>query len=156
MSPPTAARYVPLLAMFSLTAVGAATPSRPRKVLPVPEYIPQEAQTELKARMSQHAAIMGAFVEAVVLLDRPAIRSLSRPIAEEEVIGSGNGPMSERTRLLLPQDFFLEQVALNAIARQLAVAAERGDDEGVSDRLAALSRTCVGCHSSYLHRRPGS
>ncbi len=64
--------------------------------------------------------------------------------------------MSEDDRRLLPQEFFLEQIALSAIARQLAVAAEHGDEVGISDRFGSLARTCVACHSSYLHGRPGS
>ncbi len=43
--------------------------------------------------------------------------------------------MSEDDRRLLPQEFFLEQIALSAIARQLAVAAEHGDEVGISRSL---------------------
>jgi len=152
-----AARFFGVITVLSCVAVSAvAKAARPRRVLTVPEHVPQRVRAELKARMTQHGATMAGFVEAVVLLDRPLIQSLARPIADEEVIAPGTAPMSEGSRLLLPRDFFLEQIALSTVSRQLAAAAERGDDEGVSDRFAALTRTCVACHSSYLHGRPGS
>ena len=56
---------------------------------------------------------------------------------------------------MLPPKFFVEQDDLSAIARQLAVAAlEGGDDKALADRFSALTRTCVSCHSTYLHDRP--
>ena len=47
------------------------------------------------------------------------------------------------------------QDALAAAARQLAAAAvDGGDDKVLAERFAMLTRTCVGCHSTYLHDRP--
>jgi hypothetical protein len=106
--------------------------------------------------MSHHAAAMMDFVQAVALLDRPAIQSLAEPIMDGEVIAQGAAPISEDDRRRLPQEFFLEQIALSTIARQLAVAATHGDEIGISDRFGSLARTCVACHSGYLHGRPGS
>ncbi|HVV48035.1 MAG TPA: cytochrome c [Polyangia bacterium] len=99
---------------------------------------------------------MSSFMQAVVLLDRPRIESLAEAITEQEVIAAGVEPMSESDRGLLPRDFFVEQIALSAVARQLLAAAQQQDDPGLSNRFGALASTCVGCHSSYLHGQPGS
>ncbi len=142
MSPIRRARFFGAIAVLSLAAGAAAAPQS-RNALPIPDHIPQKVRTELKMRMSHHATAMTGFVQAVVLLDRPAIQSLAGPIVDCEVIGQGATPMSEDDRRLLPQEFFLEQIALSAIARQLAVAAEHGDEVGISDRFGSLARTCV-------------
>lgn len=155
MSPIGRARSFGAIAVLLLT-VGAAAASRSRSALPIPEHIPQKVRTELKMRMSHHAAAMMDFVQAVALLDRPAIQSLAEPIMDGEVIAQGAAPISEDDRRRLPQEFFLEQIALSTIARQLAVAATHGDEIGISDRFGSLARTCVACHSGYLHGRPGS
>ena len=106
--------------------------------------------------MTDHAATMSSFTQAVVLLDRARIESLAAVITEQEVMAAGATPMSESDRALLPRGFFTEQIALSAIAGQLVAAAQQGDDQGLSNRFGALASTCVGCHSSYLHGRPGS
>jgi hypothetical protein len=105
--------------------------------------------------MTDHAATMSSFMEAIVLLDRTRLVALGRSIAATEVIAASPLPISESSRALLPRDFFTEQIALSTIARQLVTAAQEEGDQGLSDRFAALARTCVGCHSSYLHGRPG-
>ena len=104
--------------------------------------------------MGQHAVTMENLVRAVVLLDRPTIRVLATRIADEEVVAKvGEGP--EKGTPLLPPKFFAEQNALAVAARQLAAAAvEGGDDALLAERFAAVTRTCVSCHSTYLHDRP--
>jgi hypothetical protein len=62
--------------------------------------------------------------------------------------------LRETRRLALPPRFFAEQDELGTAARQLAVAAlDGGDDKSLAERLSALTRTSVGCHSAYLHDR---
>jgi len=87
-------------------------------------------------------------------LDRPTIRILAGRIADEEVIARV-GAAGASKRPPLPREFFVAQDELSVNARQLAVAAkEGGDDRSIAERFAAVTRTCVTCHSAYLHGRP--
>ena len=104
--------------------------------------------------MGQHGTTLQNLVRAVVLIDRPTIRVLATRIADEEIVAR-TGSIREGQRPLLPPKFFVEQDDLAANARQLAAAAvDGGDDKALADRFSALTRTCVGCHSTYLHDRP--
>jgi len=88
------------------------------------------------------------------LLDRRTIRVLAGRIADEEVIARADSK-GEKKRPLLPPAFFAAQDELSASARQLAIAAkDGGEDKLVAERFAAVTRTCVTCHSAYLHGRP--
>jgi hypothetical protein len=103
--------------------------------------------------MARHGETMSNLVRSVVLLDRPIIRILATRIADEEVIarvGSGR----EQRRPPVPRDVLLAQDELSGSARQLAAAAvEGGDDKILAERFAAVTKTCVTCHSAYLHGR---
>lgn len=144
------------MALVAVTGTGAAD-EHPQVAqrLPAPEHVTSETRAELHARMGRHAETMSNLIRAVVLLDRPTIRALASRIAEEEVIARSNKTILERRRLNLPPDFFAEQTALSVAARELAAAADGGDDAALADRLSAVTRTCVSCHSVYLHGRPG-
>jgi hypothetical protein len=132
-------------------AVAAPKPAAPVRRLPAPEHVSAEAQQQLKARMGQHGVTMENLVRAVVLLDRPTVRVLATRIADQEIIARAG----TREKPVLPPDFFAEQEDLAAAARQLAAAAvDGGDDRVLANRFAAVTQTCVGCHSSYLHGRP--
>jgi hypothetical protein len=134
-------------------AVAAPKPSVPARRLPAPEHVSTEARQQVKARMGQHALTMENLVRAVVLLDRPTVRVLATRIADEEIIARAASNRDKQPPL--PPNFFAEQDELAAAARQLAAAAvDGGDDNVMADRFAAVTRTCVGCHSSYLHGRP--
>jgi cytochrome c556 len=144
-----------LLSLFSFS--GAAAPPKavpPAQRLPAPEHVTAQARQQLKARMGQHSVTMESLVRAVVLLDRPTIRVLATRIADEEVVAKvAEGP--EKGAPLLPAKFYTDQNALAVAGRQLAAAAvEGGDDNLLAERFAAVTRTCVSCHSSYLHDRP--
>jgi hypothetical protein len=105
--------------------------------------------------MGRHGETMSSLVRSVVLLDRPTIRALATRIADEEVIARSDKAVLERRKLDLPPEFFEEQNTLSGVARELAAAAaDGGDDEKLSERFSALTRTCVSCHSVYLHGRP--
>ena len=60
---------------------------------------------------------------------------------------------------LMHHQFFTEQDAMRSAAQQLAgTAAHSPDgltasDSALADRFATLARTCVACHSAYLHGR---
>jgi hypothetical protein len=98
---------------------------------------------------------MSNLIRAVVLLDRPTIRTLAGRIADEEVVARSSTPIRERRRLILPPEYFAQQTALDGVARALAAAAINGsDDQELATQFSALTRTCMGCHGVYLHGRP--
>lgn len=141
-------------AFVAASSLGAAESPAPSQRLPAPDHVSQETRSEIKARMTRHGETMSNLVRSVVLLDRPTIRILAGRIADEEVIARTDSAR-ERKRPLLPEEFFTAQADLSANARQLAVAAKQGgDDKVVAERFAAVTRTCVTCHSVYLHGRP--
>jgi len=132
---------------------------RANRPLPAPEYLSPEARAELRARMGRHAVTLSGLVQALILLDRPAIRTLAGRIAEEENVARLNAPTKSGKPFPLPPQFFAELDTLRETAQDLAAAAAqprsgRDDDRELADRFAALARTCVGCHSVYLHGGP--
>jgi cytochrome c556 len=102
---------------------------------------------------------MSNLVRAVVLLDRPTVLALAQRIADEEIVARAGAATQGTKRLPLPFQFFTEQDALRSAAQQLAAAAAQGNDglvasdSALADRFATLARTCVACHSAYLHGR---
>jgi hypothetical protein len=148
-------------ALTARSKPGGGAEPRASRPLPAPEYLAPEARAELRARMGRHAATLSSLVQAVVLLDRPAIRTLASRIAEEETVARMNAPTKSGKPLPLPPQFFAELDALRENAQQLAAMAARSgssreDDRELADRFAALARTCVGCHSVYLRGGPAS
>jgi cytochrome c556 len=142
-------------AWLAVAGVGAAGASSVAQRLPAPEHVSSETRAELTARMHQHGETMSNLVRAVVLLDRPTIRTLAGRIADEEIIARASKAMRETRQLRLPREFFTEQTVLSGAARQLAAAAaEDSDDETLAERFSALTRTCIRCHSIYVHGRP--
>jgi len=127
----------------------------PVSSLPAPEQIGPEAQAELKARMGRHGNTMSSLVRAVVLLDRPTIRTLAGRIADDEIIARGDAASKTKKRLALPPAFYEAQDSLRASAEALAGAAAlpRSDDRALADDFAAVARSCVSCHSVYLHHK---
>jgi hypothetical protein len=141
-------------ALGAVPRVRAAEPAAAAQRLPAPDHVAQDTRAEVKARMARHGETMSNLVRAVVLLDRPTIRVLAIRIADEEVIARV-GSTREQKRPALPREFFAAQDELSGGARQLAAAAvEGGDDKILAERFAAVTRTCVTCHSAYLHGRP--
>ncbi len=144
------------LAALSLVAAvrnGTDVPGAANR-LPPPEHISHETSVEIQARMARHGEVMTNLVRAVVLLDRPTVRRLANRIADEEVIARA-GSARDPKHSALPPDFFTFQDELATDARQLAeAAADGGDDRILAERFAALTRTCVSCHTVYLHGRP--
>jgi hypothetical protein len=156
----TVVSLVSLVSVSGAIAAPAATPRPPAPTaarrLPAPEHVDTETQREVKARMGQHGSTMEALVRAVIVLDRPTIRVLATRIADEEVAARAGGAR-DKQRSSLPAQFFAQQDELAIFARQLAVAAhDGGDDKVLAEHFSAVMRTCVGCHSTYLHDRPGA
>lgn len=144
-----------------LLAVGgpseASGPSRPPAVrLPAPENLTMATRDEVRGRMTRHGNTMSSLVRALVLLDRPTIATLAGRIADEEVVSRIEDGGPDKLKRLLPKEFFTEQDTLQNSARELAASAAHGDTDGVmADRFATVAKTCVACHSVYLHGRPG-
>lgn len=142
-------------ASLVVAGVGVAATSGVAQRLPAPEHVSSETRAELTARMRQHGETMSNLIRSVVLLDRPTIRALAGRIADEEIIARASKAMRDKRQLSLPREFFTEQTVLSGTARELAAAAADGsDDETLAERFSALTRTCVRCHSIYLHGRP--
>ena len=142
-------------ALLSLPAIVLAVGPLDRKpqVLAA-DRVSTETREKLSARMGRHGRVMEQLVRSVVLLDRPTIRILAERIADEETIARAESSVSERKRLALAPELAAEQTQLHTVARQLAAAAVAGgDDVQLADRFAELTRTCVSCHSVYMHRR---
>jgi hypothetical protein len=153
-------RRLPLACVFGavvLAAVGglgAAEAPAPAQRLPAPDHVSQQTRSEIKGRMARHGETMSNLVRSVVLLDRRTIRVLAVRIADEEVIARTDS-VGDKKRPLLPPAFFAAQEELSTSARQLAIAAkDGGDDKVLAERFATVTRTCVTCHSAYLHGRP--
>ena len=147
---------VTVVVLLSSVAGAAAAPKPPAPVqrLPAPEHVDAKTRQEIKARMGQHATTMQNLVKAVVLLDRPTVRVMASRIADEEVVAR-TSVKGDKQAPTLPAKFFAEQDALAAAARQLAAAAvDSGDDKTLAEHFATLTKTCIGCHSAYLHDRP--
>jgi hypothetical protein len=129
-----------------------------RQTLPRPEHISPDARADLKARMGRHGNTMSNLVRALVLLDRPTIRTLAGRIADEEVVARVEASTPGGKKLDLPAQYIAEQNRLRTVAQQLAAATlepERDADLVLADRFATLAHTCVACHSVYLSARPG-
>ena len=142
------------VALVAAGRFGAAETPAPAQGLPPPDHVTQETRSAIKVRMARHGETMSNLVRSVILLDRRTIRVLAVRIADEEVIARTDAGR-ERKGPSLPPAFFAAQAELSTSARQLAVAAkDGGDDKLVAERFAAVTRTCVTCHSAYLHGRP--
>lgn len=151
----TGAAIAGLLVVGPATTGAGAERTAPARRLHAPEHITAGTQAELNARMGRHGEVMANLVRAVVLLDRPTIRLLAGRIADEEVIAHATRPPHEPLPLSLPRDFFLQQTKLAVAARDLAAAVVDGAGDAVlGDRFAAVTSTCIGCHSAYLHGQP--
>ena len=145
--------FVAALALV-IPAIGLAGDKLPAaQHLGVPEHVAPQTRAELAARMGRHAEVMSNLVRAVVLLDRPTVRNLATRIADEEIVAQSGQPAPEPGPLTLPRQFFGAQTQLTTAARDLAAAAaaDRGDDQILAQRFAAVTTTCVACHSIYLH-----
>ncbi len=120
-----------------------------------PENLSAATRAKLDERMARHGNVMSNLVSAVVLLDRPTITILAQRIADEEVVARVEAKGSKKWESRLPKGFFAEQDALRSAAQSLAIsAAQGGPDNVMADRFATVARTCVACHSLYLHGRP--
>jgi hypothetical protein len=147
-----------LAAPFALrgqSRAGEPTKAAPPAVgLVEPENLSATTRAELRTRMARHGNVMSNLVTAVVLLDRPTITTLAGRIADEEVVARSESDGKKKWESRLPNGFFAQQDALRSAAHDLAASAVHGSaDSTMADRFATVARTCVACHSIYLHGR---
>jgi mono/diheme cytochrome c family protein len=151
-----AGSYSPVLLLALLAfSVPTQAESKARSAavrLPAPENLSAATRAEVRGRMGQHGNTMSNLVRALVLLDRPTIVNLAGRIADQEVVARTEGGGTDKLKLLLPKEFFAEEVALQTNARDLAAsAANKEADSAMAERFAAVAKTCVACHTAYLH-----
>jgi|GEM_PF-5451541 len=145
------------LALGAFTAFALPTQAgpkaRPAAVrLPAPDHLSAATRAEVRGRMGRHGNTMSNLVKALVLLDRPTIATLAGRIADEEVVARVEGGGADKLKVLLPKEFFVEESSLQTNARDLAAAAaSKQPDSELADRFSAVAKTCVACHSIYLH-----
>jgi len=138
-----------------LSGLMAASAASDEQHLRPPEHVPPDTRAELSSRMGRHGETMSSLVRSVVLLDRGRVRVLAGRIAEEEIIAKTIGGAGGRKPLALPREFAAEQARLVTTARELAIAAAEGSEDRVlAERFAAVTSTCVSCHSIYVHGWP--
>src|SRR5579863_2221673 len=97
-----------MLVLLLVPAVALAGDKLPMaRHLAAPQYVTANTRAELDARMAHHGEDMSNLVRAVVLLDRPTIRTLANRLADEEVIAYND--RSAADRLDLPSEFLIQQ-----------------------------------------------
>lgn len=134
-------------------AAGAesAVPSTPTPSLAVREDLPVEAREVLAGRMMRHGDQIGAMTLAVVLLDYEVVRLLTARMSDEPMLGRPSAGDKHSLNALLPASFFVHQDQLHEATRALAAAAAQTDDLKLVAAFNEVNKTCVGCHSAYLH-----
>jgi Cytochrome C' len=123
----------------------------PTPALPVREDLPVEAHEVLASRMMRHGDQMSAMMLAVVLLDYEVVRLLTSKMISEPLLGRPAAGDEHSLNGMLPASFFVHQDQMLAATRTLAAAAAQTDDLKLVAAFNDVSRSCVGCHSAYLH-----
>lgn len=129
----------------------AGDEATPKPALPAREDLPEQASEVLAGRMMRHGNQMSAMMLAVVLLDYEVVRLLTTRMLDEPVLGRPAAGDDHSLNALLPASFFVHQDELATATRGLAKAATETDDLQLVAAFNDVSRTCVGCHSAYLH-----
>lgn len=114
------------------------------------ESLPDEAREMLHGRMLRHGDQLVYLVTSVLLLDYASTARLADALASEPRLGRPTPEDKDTLNALLPPAFFKYQDALTVHARELAAAARKSDDAALAETFAAVTKTCVGCHSVYL------
>jgi len=119
--------------------------------LPSRDELPPEAKSMLSARMMRHGEHMTALMFHVLLLDYDVAGLLASDLAREPKLGRPAPNEKDTLNALLPAKFFVHQDELAVSATALAEAAAARDDRKLVEAFGAVAKSCVGCHSVYLH-----
>lgn len=122
---------------------GPDLPSRPG--------LPDEVRDALTERMMRHGDDMSRLTVAVLMLEYDLVHLLATDMAREPRLGRPAEGESGTLNTLLPAGFFVQQDALAASASALAAAALGRDDVRLAASFGDLTKSCVSCHSAYLH-----
>jgi len=133
------------------TAGSAALGDTKRVDLPSREELPPEAKEMLAGRMMRHGEEMTTLMIHVLLLDYDVAGILAADLAREPKLGRPAPSEKGTLNALLPAKFFVYQDQLESSATALAQAAAAKDDKKLVDAFGAVAKSCVGCHSTYLH-----
>lgn len=114
-----------------------------------PDYLPPTARSILRQRMGRHARDMRDLVMAVLVLDRERAGEMAGRIAADVDLARPLSGDATELNALIPSRFFDLQDDLRRHAGELALAARRGDQAGMSKAYAAMSESCVDCHTVY-------
>jgi hypothetical protein len=128
-----------------------ATPTAPPKELPQRQDLPLVLRETLRASMDRHGEELTFLLADVILLQYDQAEQLAELLANEPKLGRPTPGDKDSLNALLPESFFVHQHQLGERAKLLAKAAREQDDAGLVKAFGALTETCVGCHSSYLH-----
>lgn len=121
--------------------------------LPPIERLPETARAALATQMHSHARGMMELVSTATVLDYDGVGgSVRRLLDEPRIARPLTGDASELNGAL-PARFFGMQDELRANLQSVARAAAAHDSEALADSFAAVSKTCIRCHDSYLTGR---
>jgi len=168
-SPYLATGRMPIAAALSaLTIAGCVKASAPSTMKPPSEVeatsslvvevsplqprneLPESAREMLRERMIRHGEEMFYLVSGVLLLEYETVEHLANRLAKEPKLGRPAKGETDTLNALLPSAFFDHQDSMAEHARGLGVAARTHDGDQLVEAFSALTKSCVGCHSSYL------
>ena len=141
----------PMLLCLMVAAEAAVPKETPtEKALATPSYLPPLARALLHKKMQRHGHDQTRLVLAVTLLKRDVVKAIATDISDEPRLVRPLPEARDELNSSLPEQFFVLQDALRLRAKDLAIAAEKKDDDGLAKAFGQLVETCVGCHSIYL------
>jgi hypothetical protein len=153
----SAMRYRTALITSTLVAIaiGVALILRPSRTILLemapPGDIPPAMRSVLEKRMERHGAQMGELVSRLVILDYDGAARVAGAIYDEPTLAR---PLAgDELNRFLPERFFVLQDELKSQTRQVVKAAAKKDPVKLAEEFATLTKTCVLCHSVYLHER---
>lgn len=128
-----------------------ASPPVLKGELPVRETLSPEARSALTARMDRHGEAMTFLLASLIFLQYDDVDYLAKQIAGEPKLGRPAPGDKDSLNALLPASFFDYQDQLTISVAELSAAAQSHDDMKLVDAFGKVARTCVACHSAYLH-----
>jgi hypothetical protein len=126
-------------------------PRMPQFELAAPADLPPAVHAALEKRMERHGAQMGELVSRLIVLDFDGAARVAGALYDEPTIARPLAP--DDLNRLLPDRFFALQEELTTQTRWLVTAAAQRDPARLAEEFGRLTKTCVICHSIYLHER---
>jgi hypothetical protein len=136
-------------------AIGLALLLRPAHTiapgpeLGTPERLSPVVRAVVRGKMSHHGEQLTTLVSRVVVLDYDGIARAAGAMFDEPTLA--RPAVGDELNAALPERFFQYQEALRVEAKQLVEIAARRDRPRLAESFASLTKTCLQCHSLYLH-----